>query len=132
MFLTSDINNIFFFHTTAPLSCFLFFGPTTTPHSESLKSLFFPILMLGLNSSKSSLSRLMPLRIEMLPCDWSICYLCVNKLLNRYCDRCVCIMLYVSGSGFVCVCVFVLATYAHSQVVLELSGVLGDRCDLFH
>ncbi|MEQ2231207.1 hypothetical protein ILYODFUR_037197 [Ilyodon furcidens] len=33
---------------------------------------------------------------------------------------------------WVCVCVFVLATSAYSQVVLELSGVLGDRCDLFH
>ncbi|MEQ2217526.1 hypothetical protein XENOCAPTIV_013551 [Xenoophorus captivus] len=41
--------------------------------------------MLGLKSSKSSLSRLMPERIEMLPCDWLICYLCVNKLLNRWC-----------------------------------------------
>ncbi len=31
-----------------------FIMPTTIPHSKSLKSPFFPILMLGLNFSKSS------------------------------------------------------------------------------
>ncbi len=33
-------------------------APTTIPHSKSLKSPFFPILMLGLNFSKSSLPHL--------------------------------------------------------------------------
>ncbi len=80
--LTSDINKAFS-STQLPLTgYFLFFGPfsvnprvvgenpsrsavfkiprpahltpTTIPHSKSLKSPFFPILMLGLNFSKSS------------------------------------------------------------------------------
>ncbi len=78
--LTSDINKVFL-STQLPLTrYFLFFGPfsvnprdkkpsrsavyeilrparlapTTIPRSKSLKSPFFPILMLGLNFSKSS------------------------------------------------------------------------------
>ncbi len=45
-------------------------APTTIPCLKSLKSLFFPILMLGLNFSMSYSPHLEC--IELLPCDWLI------------------------------------------------------------
>ncbi len=49
-------------------------APTTIPRSKSLKSTFFPILMLGLNFSKSSSPHL----------DWLISHLCYQAIEHVY------------------------------------------------
>ncbi len=50
-------------------------APTTIPCSKSLKSPFFPILMLGLIFSKSSSPHL-----QLLTCDWLISNLCYQAI----------------------------------------------------
>jgi len=58
--------------------------PTTIPRSKSLKSPFFPVLMLGLNFSKSSSPHLDPKCIELLPCDWLISNVCYQAIEQEY------------------------------------------------
>ncbi len=73
-------------------------------HVQSLKSPFFPVLMLGLNFSKSSSSHLEA--IELLTCDWLISNLCYQAIEQVYPIKwlvSVFIFIYIS----ICCCLLV-------------------------
>ncbi len=86
-------------------------APATIARSESLKSPFFPVLMLGLNFSKPSSPHLDPKCTELLP--------------NKFAGECICIYsMYIYHSCFFSIVIlflhsiliqfFILFTFTHA------------------